>query len=185
MLLDFIIISFVVGLVRGGRVKEYPKFDGLWMLIISICLQILSSLVPFITFKQTAVSLGYLFALLFLFNNRKYEDIRIFMTGWSLNAICIWSNLGRMPIGLDAAKKTPYPIEGLINNSDWKHTLITPSTHLPFLGDIFYLPYPIPRVISIGDIFITLGAFLLVQRIMNKPISLIGLRVGKKYDTKG
>jgi hypothetical protein len=39
-------------------------------------------------------------------------------------------------------------------------------------------------VISIGDIFIMLGAFLLVQRLMNKPISLLQLREGKSYATK-
>ncbi|MGZ0051826.1 DUF5317 family protein [Brevibacillus gelatini] len=55
---------------------------------------------------------------------------------------------------------------------------------MPFLTDVIYMPLIIPRVISIGDIFIMLGAFLLVQRLMNKPISLLQLHEGKRYATK-
>ncbi|MCG5027033.1 DUF5317 domain-containing protein, partial [Anoxybacillus flavithermus] len=72
----------------------------------------------------------------------------------------------------------------VLNGTDFKHTVLTEQTVLPFLSDIIYMPSIIPRVISIGDIFIMLGAFLLVQRLMNKPISLLQLREGKSYATK-
>lgn len=182
MLLDVISISFVVALVRGGRIKEFPKFNMVSLLVVSLILQALSALYP--PAGGIFVSISYVFILAFLFFNRKFEDIRIFMMGWFLNAIAIWTNNGRMPIDLEQARKLPYDLTPVINGTNFKHSVLTESTNLPFLTDVIYMPLIIPRVISIGDIFIMLGAFLLVQRLMNKPISLLQLREGKNYATK-
>jgi hypothetical protein len=182
MLLDVIFFSFLVAFLRGGRIKELPKFDKLYLLVISIGLQICSAIFP--VFGGPLVSIAYVFILAFLVFNRKYEDIRIFMIGWFLNSLAIWSNGGKMPIDLEQAKKLPYDLTSIINGTNFKHNVLTESTNLPYLSDIIYMPFVIPRVISIGDLFIMLGAFLLVQRLMNKPISLIQLREGKTYATK-
>lgn len=179
MLLDVIVISFIVALVRGGRLKEIPVFRRLYLIGISIGLQILSALIP--PWGNVFISISYLSTLLFFLSNWEYEDIRIFMIGWFLNALVIWANFGKMPVDLEQARKGPWPLEPILNGYDYKHTLLTDQTHLSFLGDIIFVPFPIPRVISFGDLFIILGAFLLIQRIMNKPISLIQLREGKKY----
>lgn len=182
MLLDVILLSFLIALLRGGKLKEIPTFKGLMMLVASIALQILSAFVP--AYGGIFVSAAYLFILVFFLMNREFEDIRILMVGWFLNAIVIWTNGGRMPIDLEQAKKLPYDLTPVLNGTDFKHTVLTEQTVLPFLSDIIYMPSIIPRVISIGDIFIMLGAFLLVQRLMNKPISLLQLREGKSYATK-
>lgn len=182
MLLDVICFSFVVALIRGGRIKEIPKFNRLSFLIASIGLQILSAIYP--PAGGLLISVAYLLILLFLLFNRHFEDIRIFMVGWFLNAIAIWTNKGKMPIDLEQAKKLPYDLTPIINGTNFKHNVLTESTKLPFLTDVIYMPSIIPRVISIGDIFIMLGAFLLVQRFMSRPISLLQLREGKSYATK-
>jgi hypothetical protein len=182
VLLDVIFVSFLVAYLRGGRIKEIPTFLQLKLLLISISLQVTAIFLP--KFGGILVSIAYVFMLLFFYVNREHEDIRVFMIGWFLNAIVIWANLGRMPIDLEQAKKLPYPIEPLLNGQDFKHTVLNESTNLPYLSDIIFMPFPIPRVISIGDLFIMIGAFLLVQRIANKPISLIQLREGKNYATK-
>jgi hypothetical protein len=48
--------------------------------------------------------------------------------------------------------------------------LIKGKTNLWLLGDIINIPppYPFPQTISIGDIFIALGAFLFIQNNMKK-----------------
>lgn len=179
MLLDVIVFSFIVALLRGGRLKEIPVFRRLYLLGFGIGLQILSAFIP--QWGNVFVSISYLFMLLFFISNREYEDIRIFMIGWFLNALVIWVNWGKMPVDIEQARKGPWPLEPILNGYDYKHTVLTDQTHLSFLTDIIFVPFPIPRVISFGDLFIVLGAFLLIQRIMNKPISLIQLREGKKY----
>ncbi|WP_414481125.1 DUF5317 family protein [Caldicoprobacter sp.] len=45
------------------------------------------------------------------------------------------------------------------------YTFITDKTPLWFLADIIYLPWPKEQFISIGDIIILLGVFLLIQNI--------------------
>jgi hypothetical protein len=182
MLLDVICFSFLVALLRGGRIKEFPKFYKIWLLAVSIGLQVCSAVFP--SLGGIFISIAYVFILAFLLFNRRYEDMRIFMVGWFLNAIAIWTNAGKMPIDLEQAKKLPYDLEPVINGTNFKHSVLTESSNLPFLTDVIYMPSIIPRVISIGDIFIMLGAFLLVQRLMNKPISLLQLREGKSYATK-
>ncbi|MFC4769491.1 DUF5317 domain-containing protein [Effusibacillus consociatus] len=185
MFLDFILFSFIVAFLRGGRVREIPIFQKLYFLAASILLQLTSVFLH--QWASVLVSIAYLCVLLFFVSNRENEDIRIFLIGWLMNAVVIWANWGRMPVDLDQARKTGLPLDRLIQGTDYKHSILTDSTHLPFLADIIYMPFPIPRVISIGDIFIMLGAFLLIQRLMNKPISLIQLREGKNYGaaTKG
>lgn len=182
MLLDVIFVSFLIAFLRGGRLKEIPTFHKLLFLGLCIVLQISSGIIP--QWGGILVSIAYACLLIFFFHNREHEDIRIYMIGWFLNAVVIWANLGRMPVDLEQAKKLPYPLEPLLNGSDFKHTVLTEATHLPFLADIMHMPFPIPRLISIGDLFIMLGTFLLVQRIMGKPISLIRLRAGKQYAAK-
>lgn len=177
-----IVISFVIALIRGGRLRTIPAFNRLYFLVISILLQ--AAAVFFHGIAGLLVSIAYLAMLCFFFSNREYEDIRIFMIGWFLNAIVIWCNGGKMPIDLEQAKKLPYSIEPLVNGTNFKHSVLTDETLFPFLADIIHMPFIIPRVISIGDLFIMLGAFLLVQRITDKPISLIKLREGKNYVRK-
>ncbi|WP_094548988.1 DUF5317 family protein [Petroclostridium xylanilyticum] len=48
------------------------------------------------------------------------------------------------------------------------HTLITSSTRLSILADIIAIPkpYPLPKVLSIGDIFIAFGVFVFIQEAM-------------------
>lgn len=181
MLLDIIVLSFVVALIRGARIKELPKFHKLSVFGIAVLLQILSALFP--SWGRIFVSVAYLCLLVFFYSNREHEDIRFFMIGWFFNAIAIWSNFGKMPIDLELAKKLKYSVEPIVNGTDFKHSVLDNSTNLPFLTDIMFMPFPIARVISIGDIFIMIGAFLLVQRVMGKPISLIRLREGRIHET--
>jgi len=178
-LLDVVAFSFAVAFLRGGRIREIPTFKGFWALLASIVLQIASSFLQDIS--GIFVCLAYVFILVFFYQNREYEDIRIFTIGWFLNALVIWANFGKMPVDLEQARRLPHSIEPLIQGTDFKHIAMTAETKLPFLADFIYKPIIIPRVISIGDFFIILGTFLLVQRIMNKPISLIRLREGKSY----
>lgn len=175
MMLEVILMSFVIAYFRGGRLRELPTFNKISALIISIVLQISAAF--FVNLSNYFISIAYIFILIFFFNNRVHEDIRIFTIGWLLNALAIWTNLGKMPVDYTQLAKTPW-LNQIVDGSDFKHSLIDSTTKLPFLSDIIYVPFPIPRVISIGDIFLIIGAFLLVQRIMNKPISLIALKQG-------
>lgn len=181
MQLDFVLLSFLIAFFRGGKLTDIPHFKKISLLVISILLQICSYFFP--QWAGVLISISYLFILVFFYFNREFEDVRIFMIGWFLNALVIWANSGRMPVDDEIVNSLPKDkIENLINGTDFKHIVMNDETIFPFLGDILYFPYFLPRVLSIGDLFIMLGAFLMIQRIMNKPISLIRLREGNAND---
>jgi len=180
---DVIILSFLVGFLRGGRVREFPQFQRLWALAAGFLLQLIGSFF-FVEWAGLFVSISYMLILVFFMSNREFEDIRILMIGWFLNALVIWANFGKMPVDVELAQKHGLPVEPLLQGTDFKHAAMTAETNLPFLADVISKPFIIPRVISIGDIFIMLGIFLLVQRLMDKPLSLIQLREGKSYAAK-
>ncbi|WP_232699728.1 DUF5317 domain-containing protein [Brevibacillus daliensis] len=182
MFLDIIVISFVVALIRGGRLKETPTFHALPFIFASIALQITSGFIP--AWGGVLVSISYMLSIIFFYYNRNYEDMRFFIIGWGMNALAIWSNGGKMPIDLSQAKKLGISLDPLINGTDFKHNVLDSSTNLAFFTDIIYMPFPMARVISMGDIFIMIGAFLLIQRIMNKPLILKHIREGKNYAPK-
>ena len=56
----------------------------------------------------------------------------------------------------------------LKNNRILTHTLANKYTKFYYLSDIIPIPkpYPFPKIISIGDIFIGIGIFLLIQNYM-------------------
>ncbi len=59
------------------------------------------------------------------------------------------------------------------------YTPITDSTKYSILGDIivFANPYPISRIISLGDLIISFGIFALIQEIMLGQGSSRGYRL--------
>ena len=69
-----------------------------------------------------------------------------------------------MPVaidGIDGSKN----IKIELRTSDIKHEAMTEDTRLPFLGDIIRIPppYPLPKILSIGDIFLIVGVFVFFQ----------------------
>jgi hypothetical protein len=73
----------------------------------------------------------------------------------------------------------PGYIEVLKESLYAKHTMLTSSTYLGFLGDVIPIsdPYPRTQIISIGDIIMNIGIFFFIQYLMvHHPMA-------KKVDT--
>lgn len=179
-MIDIILISFIIAFLRGGRSIKVPDLKNVYLLVISLITQLAS--IIWVGIGNFLISLSYIFILLFFYSNRTYEEIRIFMIGWFLNAVVILANMGKMPVDLEKASMINDTFSSeIVNGINYKHIPLTEDTLLPFLGDIIYMPYIVPKIISIGDVFVMIGAFLLIQRLMEKPISLIQLREGKRH----
>jgi len=80
-----------------------------------------------------------------------------------------------MPVSVDALMKAHLedflPLLG--SKTYVIHTILKESTHLKFLADVIPLPppYPRPRALSIGDIIMAAGLFMLIQRGMVRRAS--------------
>jgi len=180
MLIDFVVISIIVGLLRRGNFKNLSgiplrkvEFIFISFIIRYLPLVLKGSLLEAAArFNIVIVSVSYLLLLYALLSNWHIKSMRLILLGVFLNFIVIAVNGGKMPVsipalnivGLDELK----PL--LFDPSYLYHAAIDPASRLNFLGDIFPLPppYPRPRVFSIGDLLMGIGIFLTIQQAMLK-----------------
>jgi hypothetical protein len=101
--------------------------------------------------------------------NQKNTGFKLIFIGVFLNFLVMVLNGGRMPVSVEAAAVLdPGYIEVLKDSLYAKHTMLTSSTYLGFLGDVIPIsdPYPRTQVISVGDIVMNIGIFFFIQYLM-------------------
>jgi hypothetical protein len=178
MVFDGIIISVILGLLRGGSFRSFSELRLKYGWIFPVLLAV--QLIVFITQNKFAWIAAispflfiavYLIGLLFLWLNRNQKGFMLVWIGVLLNFIVMVVNGGRMPVSLDAAAIldpafTTYLKEGLYA----KHQILTDASIFGFLGDIIPLtrPYPREQVISIGDVIMNIGVFMFIQQLMHQ-----------------
>jgi hypothetical protein len=176
MVFDGIIISFIVGLFRKGNLRAFSQLNLKWgwvfplLLIVQLTVFMLQNNSEFLgQLSGSIYILVYIIGLLFLFINRKNPGFILIFIGVFLNFLVMGVNGGRMPVSVEsAAVLDPGYIEALKESLYAKHTMLTSTTHLGFLGDVIPIsdPYPRTQIISIGDIIMNIGIFIFIQYIM-------------------
>jgi hypothetical protein len=179
----------MAGILTGGSFTGFSvaRFRYFPLLIAAALTQVLIFTEPVGTYEiihdtGRFIYMGTLIATLFvLFSNLHIPGLRIVLLGAALNAVVIFANGGYMPspesalreagryenvvqeqAEIDAGERIPHTNSKITDD----------DTPLEFLGDIIAIPegYPLANVISIGDIFIALGAAVAVYRVMHlKP----------------
>lgn len=172
MIPESIILSIVVGLIRKGNWLHFGivKIKGFTIVVVGAAIQILvfrladasGNEVQQFLFTQFYILhlISYILILVPLFVNSNYRSLYIMGMGTLLNLVPIAFNNGKMPVQLNET------LSG--THFDIGHVLLTEATRFRWLSDIIFIrePYPFPKIISIGDIFIVIGVFLLIQQIM-------------------
>lgn len=169
---DVVLASILVGLIRGGRLTKIPSVSKVWLLVFAVAFQLSTPLIPSAGPILMAASYVCLFALGLA--NWISPAFRVMTVGTLFNGLVIVANGGRMPVEEASALQLNYDMTYLYSTAFSQYVIARPETPLAFLGDVILLRYPIPRVISIGDMFAMLGLFLLVQEIMGKPLTNFG-----------
>ncbi len=187
MLIESVASSLVVGKTRGGKFKDIGELNikKQYLFIIGFGLEYLSL---FLHAKNIGGvsdflgkyfifihSLSYLLIFIGLIYNFNRKSMILIFIGALLNYIVIIANGGQMPVsgsGLNLLGMDQY-FDMLNNNHVITHTLITDNTNLYFLGDIIPTPkfYPFSKMLSIGDIFLGIGIFVLIQNGMLRRIN--------------
>lgn len=171
MLLDVILLSILFGMARGGRPDLSMTLRMPWLILVAFSIQLVSIWLPR-AWSPALILLSYLVLLGVLALNLNRQSLRFFWVGVLLNLLVIGVNGGRMPVSLEAAERVGMQTTSLVAGTDFKRIALSPETPLAVLSDVIFLPFPIPRVVSIGDVLIAVGAFLLVQEYLSRPISL-------------
>ena len=108
--------------------------------------------------------------LIGIFTNIKFKSLWAILVGFILNLLVMIANGWKMPILLEGVNLTGFETlyELIEKGKSSFYVAIGENIRYPILGDIiiFANPYPIARIISIGDIIISFGIFAFIQEIM-------------------
>lgn len=176
LLLYAIVAGLLVGSVAGGRMAALASLHirWMWFAIGGLAFQ----LVLFSpSFSERVGSLGpalYVGSTLVVFavllRNLDLPGLPVVALGAALNLLAIVANGGYMPSD-PGAWQALSGVAALPTDDFSNSALMNPGTALPWLGDIFVLPRPIPfaNVFSIGDVLIAVGIAWCVARSMRQP----------------
>jgi hypothetical protein len=162
--------------LRGGKLDNINRvrFRLPWLVFLGLGLQIgievAGARYPSIQHGPVgplvlAISYGCVAAFVAL--NYRYPGALLIGLGVALNLIVILAN-GAMPVSSWAAKVSGLHATSHLENSV-KHTGMGPGTRLKFLGDI--IPVPPLGIVSVGDVVLASGVFMLVSFLMAPPDS--------------
>lgn len=184
MVFEIIILALIIGKLKGGKINKLEDLylRGWYILVLSFSLEIISLLIVTRTDGDLAKLLErnffqihifiYLLLLIGLWMNLGEKGLKITFLGAILNFLPLIFNRGKMPVSVKALKNADLynQLNLLSDNRIITHTLIRDNTLLGILGDIIPIPkpYPFPKIISIGDVLISIGLFILIYTYMTK-----------------
>lgn len=174
--------SVIMGKLRGGKISKLTDIyiHQWWYMTIAALIEFSASWIrmkeiePLWRWVDEYIMIihfiTYGFLVFVLINNIKSKGFPLILLGIMLNFIVIMANGGRMPVDISGIDPILFreKIDFLKAGKDLVHAVMDETTSLKFLGDIIHLkkPYPMPKTLSIGDIFMMLGVFLFVQNQM-------------------
>ena len=180
MLVESLIIGVVTGYLRGGRIHRISKLNlkAYYLLFIAVIIELTLNYVLIghndlilQSHSLLAVVIQYLLIFVFIGLNLDKPYTWLIGIGILLNFIVITANFGAMPVSaqiLDLA--TPSKKMILLGEGQfYTYKLVESGVRLWFLGDIIRISFPLRQFISIGDIFLSVGVFMLIQKSMLEP----------------
>lgn len=174
-LLLALLFGLIVGWARGGslvKLGQLPLRYG-WLILIALLLQLIALSPRFAglgwsdRFDPGLHIFSNLLLLLTVGLNLSLSGMKILGIGLLLNFLAIAANGGYMPVAPDNLVRAGMADLAEVLRAKGhvsKSTALTSETRLPFLADIFVVPswLPVSNVFSIGDVFIGIGAFILI-----------------------
>lgn len=184
MFLEPAILSIIIAKLRGGHLKNLENvcIKGWYLFLIAALVQGLLSIGKKTDIALADKILGEYFVYIIVFTfflmivsiilNIKKNYMKFLLIGLVLNLIVIAGNGGKMPVSLDGIKGIRDEVSADVQlpqkGFDIKHVAADKNTKFIYLADIILIPkpYPLPKILSIGDIFLMLGAFQFFQEEM-------------------
>lgn len=184
MALFLIIFAVLISLINGGRIKNLFKMNlkYSWFLVITALLNIavLLCITRFNLAHRRELMMVYPYLNLFTFfvmiffsiANNKYFAFNIIAIGLALNLMAMINYAGFMPVLKEALvyNGSVHELAALENSLSMTHTLLVSGKTFNVLADTIPIGKFISfkTVISIGDIFLSLGLFMLVEDVMKR-----------------
>jgi len=185
ILLVAALAALAIVLLRGGKLHRLAGVNirTSWLILAAFALQLYLVYVPagrsrgFLD-PGAWLHLGsYLLLLAAVWQNRNLPGIKLIGIGLLLNLAVIVANGGFMPIEPETVVRIGHGSRVMDLQAGYRvhqaKDVVLPRelTRLWPLSDIFVLaaPFPMPTAFSLGDVFLSVGVFVLLQRVMVVP----------------
>ena len=179
-------LSLAVGLLRGGRFGRLVDFEfrAFWAVIAAFALQFALNMAdatkagPIASYFAVIHVAVYVILGYALWTNRSTPGIPVVAVGAGLNFLVIAANGMRMPVSVGVLRWAGMPDQAasLEAGRALTHAVMGAGTRLWFLADVLAIPRPFfrPAALSIGDLLMLLGVFVIVQSAMLAPRAKAG-----------
>lgn len=177
MYLEAILLGLIIGFIRNGSFQNFmnAKFKG-WIMapiafIVFLAPYIMALLGIEIANPSILPFIGMVVCALILIVNHDKRGVKLILIGTALNLIVMGLNGFKMPVATEGILSTSLsPFANSVSQGDIINYSVMPSGDLisKVLGKSIFLPegYPLNRILSVGDIIISLGIVLLIQEEM-------------------
>lgn len=159
MFVEALILSTIVGLIRGGKIRNLRRLNtsSFWILILGIVMQYLLSFLKLVEdngnvdiilrYTTQIEVLSYILIFIGIILNIRFKSLWALLLGYGLNFISLAFN--------------GWTIPNLVEDA-------TQNVKFPFLGYTieFFEPYPLPKLLTLGDIIISFAIFALIQEVL-------------------
>jgi len=179
MLIESILLAIVFGFLLGGNLKnlEKIKLEKVYLVLIAFSIEYISGYFLnstnvivsnfFSTYTYFIQLLMYVLLAMFFKYNYKYLGMQFIIFGSALNFIVIQFNHGYMPVDIGMPLRLGYydSVSALMSGNVFAHKVLEIGEgSMLILADIINIPPPylFPKTISVGDVFIGMGAFFLI-----------------------
>lgn len=191
MIIALVLLSagIAVGYLRHGSIRNLVDLQlrWSWLVLVGLALQVGGDMVSVFVYPRLRdsplaiiiLALSYGALVTFVFLNRKGLGTTLIAAGLISNVVVIIANRG-MPVSLRATRTAGIDIKDYLSTA-LKHRVMGPGTRLRFLGDIIGVPL-VRNVVSIGDLVLGAGLFLLVVSAM-QPRDIAPAIIGEDVQT--
>lgn len=178
MLIESIFLAVLIGLIAGGRLNSLFDINlkRLELLFLGALLQLLAFWSVKLNLEWAshwiiplAHSLSYFVLMAFTWINRSFRGFSLITLGIALNAVVIGLNGGLMPVD---PSYVPEASRQLLQAGTGTHGILSESTRLKFLADIYYANIPLwgKQLFSLGDVLIDIGiGIYIVKQMRTSP----------------
>ena len=178
MFIEIVIIALIVAAFRNGRLTNLMDLNirGWYLILIGLLLSLAPIFLNGIeALENTQVYLLYSSMVLILIvvalNFDKKGTLFIFIGG-GFNLIIMALNNFKMPVSMSNLQKAGIDTlyEGILDGSIVNYVAAETTGAITFFTKFIAVPkpYPFPKILSIGDLIMTLGLFLFIVGEMNR-----------------
>ena len=173
------IIGLILGKVRGGRFSNFSYLSiRAWPLIfLAFFIQISPAFTNKISVLASLQDYAYGFSMgviiLLLVLNLEKRGLKIILVGLLLNLVAVYFGGWKMPVAMEGLQLVGLEtmVETIQSGKIVNYVPLDSIQHWSKYFAKFIVipkPYPLAKVISVGDVFITLGLILFIQGQMTK-----------------